>query len=199
MSPDPSLADRLARHGQDHLLRWWGELDDARLFPRYLGGPVPLYCEPETERTIRRVFDYAFKERPPSASTFVPQLRFETIEPGVPFEVVGQSVLPIRLEHGGLKVLGFRVGGLAYCTDVSRIPDASWPMLEGLDVLVLDALRYEPHPTHFNLAEALAVVERLRPGRTVFTHLSHSFDHGPAESTLPPRVGLAYDGLTLEF
>jgi phosphoribosyl 1,2-cyclic phosphate phosphodiesterase len=108
-------------------------------------------------------------------------------------------VLPIRLEHGRFAVLGFRVGDLAYCTDVSRIPPESWPLLGGLDTLILDALRHEPHPTHFSLEEALAVIERLKPRRAYLTHLSHSFDHGPTESTLPPQVALAYDGLTLDF
>lgn len=183
-------------HHVDHLFG----LDDARLFPKYLGGPVPVYCEGETEETIRRVFSYAFEERTRAIPAgYLPKLRFERVAPGVPFEVLGQRLTPIRLEHGRFAVLGFRVGGLAYCTDVSRIPEASWPMLEGLDVLVLDALRHEPHPTHFSLGQALAVVERLRPGRTLLTHLSHDFDHGPTESTLPPRVGLAYDGLTLDF
>ena len=81
----------------------------------------------------------------------MPKLQFERIGPGVPFEVLGQRVLPIRLEHGRFAVLGFRVGDLAYCTDVSRIPEESWPLLEGLDTLILDALRHEPHPTHFSL------------------------------------------------
>lgn len=183
-------------HHVDHLFG----LDDARLFPRRLGGPVPVFCEAETEATIRRVFAYAFSERaealPPGN---LPKVRFEPIAPGVPFRVLGQDVLPIRLEHGRFRVLGFRIGNMAYCTDVNRIPDESWPLLEGLDTLVLDALRYEPHPTHFNLEEALAVVERLRPGRTWLTHLSHGFDHGPVGSTLPPRVVLAYDGLVLDF
>jgi phosphoribosyl 1,2-cyclic phosphate phosphodiesterase len=180
----------------DHLFG----LDDARLFPRRIGGPVPIYCDEPTEQTVRRVFSYAFTERAmgfPSGG--VPQVRFERVAPGVPFEALGQSIVPIRLEHGRWSILGFRVGRLAYCTDVSHIPDESWPLLEGLDVLVLDALRHEPHPTHFNLEQALAVVERLRPGRTLLTHLSHSFDHGPTESILPPRVGLAYDGLALDF
>jgi phosphoribosyl 1,2-cyclic phosphate phosphodiesterase len=96
-------------------------------------------------------------------------------------------------------VLGFRVGPLAYCTDVSRIPEATWPMLEGLDVLILDALRFEPHPTHFSLSEALAVVAALKPRRTFLTHLSHSFDHGPTQAKLPPQVALAYDGLAVDF
>lgn len=180
----------------DHMLG----LDDIRVFPRHLGGPVPLYCEAETEESIRTVFHYAFEERlaalPPG---HIPKIRFERIAPGVAFEILGERVLPIRLEHGRLPVLGFRVRDLAYCTDVSRIPESSWPMLEGLDTLILDALRHEPHPTHFSLSEALAVIERLRPRRALLTHLSHGFDHGPTESTLPPSVALAYDGLTLEF
>jgi phosphoribosyl 1,2-cyclic phosphate phosphodiesterase len=183
-------------HHADHLFG----LDDARLFPRHIGGPVPIYCEPDTEQAIRRVFHYAFSEyaaRIPSGG--VPQLRFESIGPGVPFEVLGQTILPIRLEHGHADVLGFRIGDLAYCTDVSRIPDASWPLLEGLDILILDALRFERHPTHFSLSEALEVIERLRPRRAFLTHLSHGFNHGPMESRLPPGVALAYDGLSLSF
>ena len=113
--------------------------------------------------------------------------------------MLGQSILPIRLDHGRFKVLGFRIGDLAYCTDVSSIPDESWPHLQGLDVLILDALRVEPHPTHFNLEQALDVIERLRPKQAYLTHLSHGFDHRGTGATLPPRVALAYDGLTLDF
>ncbi len=144
-------------HHADHLFG----LDDARLFPRWIGGPVPVYCEQETENCIRRVFSYAFREGMAKWPRGVrPQARFRArSSPACAFEVLGQRVLPIRLEHGPFPVLGFRVGSLAYCTDVSRIPDASRPLLEGLDVLILDALRYEPHPTHFSLSEALAVIE----------------------------------------
>jgi phosphoribosyl 1,2-cyclic phosphate phosphodiesterase len=183
-------------HHADHLFG----LDDARLFPRFIGGPVPIYCEDDTEETIRRVFSYAFggsAQKFPGA--FVPKLNFVRIEPGSPCEILGETVLPIRLEHGPFRVLGFRVGPLAYCTDVSGIPEVSRPLLEGLDTLVLDALRYEPHESHFSLSEALAVIESLKPGRTFLTHLSHSFDHGPTQASLPPKVSLAYDGLQLEF
>ncbi len=172
-------------HHVDHLFG----LDDARIFSQKLGGPVPIYCEPETEETIRRVFHYAFEDR---VKTFpsggVPNLVFTSIGPKVPFSVLGQTILPIRLDHGRFKVLGFRIGNLAYCTDVSRIPDESWPMLEGLDTLILDALRHEPHPTHFNLEQALEAIERLQPKHSYLTHLSHSFDHQVTEATLPPRV-----------
>jgi phosphoribosyl 1,2-cyclic phosphate phosphodiesterase len=180
----------------DHLFG----LDDARVFPKAIGGPVPIYCEAETEESIRRVFHYAFHETLAALPAgYVPKIEFRRITPGVPFAALGQEVLPIRLEHGRFAVLGFRVGDLAYCTDVSRIPEESWPLLGGLDTLILDALRREPHPTHFSLDEALAVVERLRPRRAFFTHISHGLDHGPTESALPPRVALAYDGLSLEF
>lgn len=183
-------------HHADHLFG----LDDARLFPKYIGGPVPIYCEATTEEAIRTVFSYAFHEHAASIPPgWLPKLLFERIRPGVPFEVLGQRLLPIRLEHGRFAVLGFRIGELAYCTDVNRIDATSWPLLEGLDTLILDALRYKPHPTHFSLDEALEVVARLKPRRTFLTHLAHDFDHGPAESALPPGVALAYDGLTLEF
>lgn len=183
-------------HHADHLFG----LDDARLFPRWIGGPVPVYCEQSTEECIRRVFHYAFHEgNDKLPAGFVPKMRFVRLEPGVAFEAAGDRVLPIRLEHGPFSVLGFRVGGLAYCTDVSRIPEASRAMLQGLDVLVLDALRYEPHPTHFSLREALEVAASLKPRRTFLTHLSHTFDHGPTQAELPENVWLAYDGLGVEF
>jgi phosphoribosyl 1,2-cyclic phosphate phosphodiesterase len=180
----------------DHLFG----LDDARLFPRAIGGPVPVYCEEEVEQSIRRVFHYAFDEasrRMPSGG--VPRLRFERIAPGESFEVLGEQLLPMRLEHGRFRVLGFRVGNLAYCTDASAIPPESWPLLEGLEVLILDALRKEPHPTHFSLGEALEVVARLKPGRTYLTHLSHGLGHAASEASLPEGVALAYDGLSLGF
>ncbi len=182
-------------HHADHLFG----LDDARLFPRWLGGPVPVYCEQGVEDCIRRVFHYAFSESGSAAAGFVPKLEFRRIAPGVPFETLGETVLPIRLDHGPFSVLGFRVGDLAYCTDVSRIPAASRAPLEGLDVLVLDALRLEPHPNHFSLAEALEAIAELKPRQAYLTHLSHGFDHGLTEATLPAGVALGYDGLALEF
>ncbi len=183
-------------HHADHLFG----LDDARMFPKAIGGPVPIFCELETEQTIRTVFHYAFEDRVQGyPAGGVPKIEFERIEPGVPFTVLGQTILPIRLNHGRFQVLGFRIGNLAYCTDVSSIPDESWPLLAGLDVLILDALRHEPHPTHFNITQALATVDRIQPEQTYFTHLSHDLDHAATEATLPPRVALAYDGLTLDF
>jgi phosphoribosyl 1,2-cyclic phosphate phosphodiesterase len=96
-------------------------------------------------------------------------------------------------------VLGFRIGDMAYCTDVSKIPPESWRLLEGLRFLVLDALRFKPHPGHFNLEEALDVVSRLQPAQAYFIHMSHEIEHEEVNRKLPPRVELAYDGLTFEF
>jgi phosphoribosyl 1,2-cyclic phosphate phosphodiesterase len=179
----------------DHLFG----LDDARIFPKALGGPLPIYCTDEVEEVVRSVFSYAFhpaNEGLPAG--FLPKLQFRRID-ARPFEVLGETLTPIPLVHGRFNVLGFRARDVAYCTDASGIPDASWPLLEGLDVLVLDALRPGgPHPSHFNLQQALAVVERMRPRKTYLTHMAHEFDYDDPPP-LPPGVELAYDGLAFDF
>lgn len=181
----------------DHLFG----LDDSRLFARALKGvPVPIFCEAEVEAHIRTVFAYAFVDetkRYPSGG--VPRLRFETIEPNRPFTVLDYEVMPMRLNHGRFDVLGFRLGDLAYCTDVNKIPDEAAARLENLDVLILDALRFEKHPTHFNLEDALAAIAKLKPRRAILTHLSHSFDYQQVSDILPPNVELAYDGLRVSW
>lgn len=177
----------------DHLFG----LDDLRLFPFYLGGPVPLYCEPRVEMRVRRSFDYAFSPQPPTHGGAAPQLVFHRISTD-PFEVLGLRVVPIRLQHGPrCEVLGFRFANLAYCTDTNGIPAESWPLLEGLDVLILDALRLRPHVTHFSLDEAIAVARRVGARRTLFTHLSHELDYAATNARLPAGMELAYDGLRL--
>jgi phosphoribosyl 1,2-cyclic phosphate phosphodiesterase len=180
----------------DHLFG----LDDVRLFPKRLGGPLPLYCNAETEVKIREAFSYAFvdgvQHLPPGV---LPQLRFERIESGRWFEVIGERVLPVPLEHSHYHVFGFRIGDLAYCTDVSRICGSSMAMLEHLDVLVLDALRPKPHPAHLSVGEALEIISELRPRRAYLTHMCHELEHEATNRTLPPGVELAYDGLSLDF
>lgn len=170
-------------------------LDDLRLMQFYLGGPVPLYCEPGVEQRIRKSFDYAFQSGERLHSGAIPQLTLRTI--GLePFEVLGSEVTPVRLLHGPtVPVLGFRFGNVAYCTDVKTIPAESMALLSELDVLVLDCLRREPHATHLSLNEALAIVDALQPKRTLLTHLSHNFDHDATNAELPNGVELAYDGL----
>jgi phosphoribosyl 1,2-cyclic phosphate phosphodiesterase len=174
-------------------------LDDVRIFPKYLGGPLPIYCTEDVEEVIRAAFSYAFHpgndDLPPGV---LPKLEFRRITTA-PFDVLGESVTPIPLIHGRFDVLGFRIGEVAYCTDVSKIPDGSWPLLAGLDVLILDALKPgKPHPSHFNLEQALEVVARVKPKQTYLTHMSHEFDYANPPP-LPPGVALAHDGLTVEF
>jgi phosphoribosyl 1,2-cyclic phosphate phosphodiesterase len=179
----------------DHADHVFG-LDDLRLFPYYLGHPMPVYCEEQVENRIRTSFDYAFVDEARGYGGGVPQIAFERIATE-PFDVLGQRVTPIRLAHGKFRVLGFRFGNVAYCTDTNGLPSESWPLLEGLDVLVLDALRLKPHPTHFSLAEAVEVAQRLKPKRTLFTHMSHDLEHEATNASLPSGMELAYDGLRI--
>ncbi|MBX9680565.1 MAG: MBL fold metallo-hydrolase [Gemmataceae bacterium] len=174
-------------------------LDDLRPIPRLLGSAVPLYCARDVERQLRQSFAYAFAAEAESLPAgFLPKLSFRTIGDN-PFEVLGERVTPIELIHAHFNCLGFRVADVAYCTDVSQIPRESWPKLEGLDVLVLDALRHKAHPGHFNVEQALEVVDRVKPKRTFFTHISHDLEHEEMNQTLPPGVQLAYDGLSFSF
>lgn len=189
----------LFTHGHaDHIFG----LDDLRLFGHYLDGPVSVYCEDLVEERLRASFDYAFPDfNHPYAGNHmgaVPLLDVHriTLEP---FDVLGLTIQPIRLMHGRLPILGFRFANVAFCTDVSRIPEESWPLLEGLDVLILGALRYKPHPTHFSVDQALEVVRRVRPAKTYFTHISHALDHATTNARLPAGVELAHDGLRLSY
>lgn len=174
-------------------------MDDIRLFQFRLNGPVPLYCEAPVERRIRSAFDYAFSDVPHTHAGAAPQVEFRRITTE-PFELLGERVIPIRFEHGPrFRVLGFRVGRVAYCTDVSAIPEESWPLLADLDTLVINALREKPHVTHLSLGEAVEVARRLQPRRTYFTHTSHELDYGATNASLPAGMELAYDGLEIEL
>ena len=169
-------------------------LDDLRLFPFYLGGPVPLFCEEQVEQRIRRSYDYAFQDDEPTHHGAVPQLVFRRIGLA-PFEVLRAQVTPVRLLHGPkFEVLGFRVGNVAYCTDVKAIPAESMALLAGLDVLVLDALRFKPHVTHLSLDESIEIARQLAPRRTIFTHISHDLAHERTNEHLPAGMELGYDG-----
>lgn len=202
----PDLRTQLLREGigvihsvlytHEHADHVFG-LDDLRLFPFYLGHPVPLFCEDKVEDRIRRSFDYAFTDVGHTHLGAAPQLTIHRISL-TPFELLGTQVTPIRLGHGPrYSVLGFRFGNIAYCTDTNSIPDESWPLLAGLDVLILDALRPRPHVTHFSLDEAVAVAERTGAERTYFTHMSHELEHVATNARLPAGMELAYDGLKI--
>jgi len=202
----PDLRQQLVREGlglvhavcytHEHADHIFG-LDDLRLMQFYLGGPVPLYCNEQVQRRLEQSFSYAFENRVQTHAGAVPSLQFQRIG-DQPFQVLGTRVQPIPVRHGPrFEVLGFRIGRVAYCTDVKEIPPASMDLLEDLDTLVLSALRYEPHPTHLNLDEALAVVAQLKPRRTYFTHCSCHLDYHQVNAQLPPGVELAYDGLQI--
>ena len=171
-------------------------LDDVRLFPYYLGHKLPLYCEKTVDERIRKSFDYAFAQEGANHAGASRCWRCIQSRPSRSTSWAAR-ITPIRLLHGRWEVLGFRFGNIAYCTDTNKIPEESWPLLEGLDVLVLDALRPKPHATHFGLDEAIAVAEKLAPRRTLFTHLSHELEHQATSAILPPGMELAYDGLRI--
>src|SRR5205085_672869 len=116
-----------------------------------------------------------------------------------PFSLLGQEIIPIRLMHGKFRVLGFRFGNIAYCTDTNGIAPEGWPLLEGLDVLILDALRLWPHVSHYSLDQAIEVAQKLGAKRTLFTHMCHDLEHDATNAKLPEGMELAYDGLRLNL
>jgi phosphoribosyl 1,2-cyclic phosphate phosphodiesterase len=126
----------------------------------------------------------------------VPKLAFERIT-AAPFDLLGTRVVPLRLRHGVFDVLGFRFGDVAYCTDTNGVPEETYGLLEGLDILVLDCLRHSRHSTHFSLEESLAVATRVGAKRTLLIHFSHEISHRDVSATLPAGVELAFDGLTV--
>ena len=185
----------MTHYHADHLFG----LDDVRPIPHKLGSALPLYCHPDTEAVIRQTFGYAFGPPQTNPQLVVPRLELCTIPAG-PFELLGETITPIPLNHNKFHVYGFRFGNLAYCTDVSSIPDASLALLRNLDTLILDCLRpgTQSHPSHLCLADALAVVELLKPKATYLTHMSHQWDYD-APPPMPSSVAMAYDGLRIDF
>jgi phosphoribosyl 1,2-cyclic phosphate phosphodiesterase len=171
-------------------------LDEVRRFNMMQKASIPAYADARTVDDLRRTFSYVF-DAPDQKGGGVPQIELHTI--AGPWAVGPLQVQPIAIFHGTRPILGFRFGSFAYLTDCSRIPDESWPLLDGLDILVLDALRHRPHPTHFSVAEAVAAVERVKPNRAYFTHICHDLPHAATNATLPAGVELAYDGLTLDI
>jgi phosphoribosyl 1,2-cyclic phosphate phosphodiesterase len=176
-------------HGHaDHILG----LDDVRRYNHIMRRPMACYADAQTVDDIRRMFAYVFDPDAPKGGG-LPQLDLFTV--AGPFSLGRQEVVPVPVLHGERPILGLRLGSFAYLTDCSGIPEASWSLLTGLDVLVLDALRERPHPTHFSLAEAVDVARQVGAARTYFTHMCHDLPHAATCARLPPGVELAYDGL----
>lgn len=173
-------------------------LDDLRIFGFRLNSDIPLYSEEPVEEAIRQMFSYAFADRDKMAHRFAaPRFQFHRITPAEPIELLGTTVLPIRLQHGKLPILGFRIGDVAFCTDVSSIPSESLSLLQDLDTLILGALRYKPHPTHLHVDAAVEAARRLKPRRTFLTHMAHDLDYDRLSQELPDGMEPAHDGLVL--
>jgi phosphoribosyl 1,2-cyclic phosphate phosphodiesterase len=182
-------------HHADHILG----MDDLRPLSFRNPEPLPLFADEPTEAVLRRVFQYTFRseDRYPTSA----RVRIFPLPAGAGAEVTlfGAVFQRIPVIHGRESITGYRFGSAAYLTDMSEIPAESLPLLQDLDILILDALRPEPHPSHSHLAKSVDYVSLLQPRRAFFTHMSHDLDHAATEAILPPHVRLAYDGLKLEF
>jgi phosphoribosyl 1,2-cyclic phosphate phosphodiesterase len=197
---EQALRHRIARvdailftHGHaDHILG----MDDVRRFNALSGGAMPCYADRATLEDIRKMFSYVFDPATPRGGG-LPQLDLRVIEG--PLTIGDLDVRPVPVWHGKRPILGFRFGGFAYLTDCSRIDEAAWPLLEDLDILVLDALRERPHPTHFSLSEAVETAQRIGARQTWFTHMAHDLPHQATNARLPDRIRLAHDGLELSL
>ena len=167
-----------------------GGLDDLRPFTR--DKSVDIYAEENVAEAIRTRIPYVFREHKYPG---VPKLELHDID-NTPFVAAGLLIVPIRVMHGHLPILGYRIGNMAYLTDLKSLPEEEFAKLQGLDVLILTALRKGEHPAHESLDEALALIERLRPKEAFLIHMSHRIGlHAEVEKMLPEHVHLAYDGL----
>lgn len=186
-------------HHADHVTG----LDDLRRFNWLQKAPLPCHAQAEDIAALRRMFSYAFEELPDYPSQ-KPQLVLHPITGPFELHPIGEAdapglrVVPIPLLHGATPVLGFRFENFAYCTDCNHISAESFEQLTGLEVLVLDALRKRPHPTHFNLEQAIDWARRIAARHTYFTHIAHELGHEQTNRELPPGMALGHDGLVIE-
>jgi phosphoribosyl 1,2-cyclic phosphate phosphodiesterase len=186
----------LYTHGHaDHVMGF----DDLRPLSFRGTGNLPVYADDETAKSIERIFDYTFRTEDRYPTSARVQIHRIDPSPGAGVEIFGACFRRIPVTHGEQEITGYRFGSVAYLTDMSDIPEVSFPLLEDLDVLVLDALRHDPHPSHSHLEKSIAFVEKIKPRRAFFTHMSHDLDHAATEAILPPHIRLAYDGLQINF
>jgi phosphoribosyl 1,2-cyclic phosphate phosphodiesterase len=187
----------LYTHGHaDHVMGF----DDLRPLSFHVkGGLLPIYADDETAKSLERIFEYTFRkvDRYPTSARV--QIHRIDPTPGAGVNLFGACFQRVPVTHGRQQITGYRFGKAAYLTDMSDVPEESVPLLQGLDVLILDALRHEPHPSHSHLEKSIAIVERLKPRRAFFTHMSHELDHAATDALLPPHIRLAYDGLKIYF
>lgn len=177
----------------DHILG----LDDLRPLSFTVfreGGPIPLYATPETVDVLQRIYEYTFSPE----ATYPNRARVRLAPMAARNTVHGVEFVRVPVMHGEMEIAGFRVGSVAYLTDVSGIPEESFSLLEGLEHLVVSALRYEPHPSHATVDQALGWSRRTGAKKTWLTHIAHDLGHEQTNRSLPEGVALAYDGLTLD-
>lgn len=174
-------------------------IDDVRAFTARSHAPLVMYGSDATVASLRRKFPYIFDDRiRPLPGTYKPEGRLAALAEGVPAEIAGETVTPVRVPHGAADVFAYRIGALGYVTDAKVLPDAALAVLRGVRTLVINALFPTPHPTHLSIPEAVAAAERVGAGMTYLTHLTHRTSHAELEDTLPPHVRPAHDGLTVE-
>ena len=168
-------------------------IDDLHTFTLRTGNAIPAYADRGVLDRLKGLFSYIFSES--DAPGYRPRLQVNEVVG--PFDLFGQTVVPIPLLHGPGESLGYRVGNLAYIVDCSALPESSWRLLQGVEVLVIDALRFREHESHFSISEAIEVAKKLRVPRTLLTHLTHDIDYPRHTTGLPDGVEFAYDGQTL--
>ena len=176
-------------------------IDDLRVFASRRSRPLPVYADATTAHHLRTRFDYIFDDAyEPPAGTSKPNLHLRIFEPFAPLEIAGFDMLPVEVPHGDQQVFGFRTGALGYVTDAKRLDERALAALQGARVLVLNALWHgNPHPTHFNVEEALEAAGRIGAERTWLTHLTHRVRHALLVASLPEGVAPAYDGLVVDI
>jgi phosphoribosyl 1,2-cyclic phosphate phosphodiesterase len=186
----------LYTHGHaDHVMGF----DDLRPLSFHGNGALPVYADDTTADNLERIFEYTFRKKDRYPTSARVQIHRIDPTPGAGIDLFGACFQRIPVTHGPQEITGYRFGRAAYLTDMSDIPEVSVPLLEDLDLLVIDALRYEPHPSHSHIENSLAIVDRLKPRRALFTHMSHDVDHDATNAALPPYVRLAYDGMQTTF
>jgi phosphoribosyl 1,2-cyclic phosphate phosphodiesterase len=168
-------------------------IDDLRAFCQISRCQIPLYSYPEAISHIQDKFGYTLRE--PSNFWDLPVLAAHVVEAS--FEVVGQTVIPIPVMHGRIRIYAYRIGNLVYMTDVSAIPESSYELLKDVDLLLIDCLRETPHPTHVSLSESLALISRIGAKRNVLIHMTHELEYHALQARLPANVEVGYDGLQL--
>ena len=173
-------------------------IDDLRAVSTRRQGPLDVYGAPGTLAELTRRFEYIFDGTPAPPGTSKPELLVHALQPDEETKIAGMPVRALALPHGGATVLGFRVGSIAYLTDVKVIPEAALARLEGLAVLVLNALLPRPHPLHLSIPEAVAAAQRIGARQTFLTHLTHDAPHAELAARLPAGIAPAYDGLVID-